>query len=401
MAKIIYTGSFRFPDGDAAAARVLGIGKALRAAGHDVIFAGWEEQGRSQDLKMEEGYVYQGFPYIPQGDLPVSSVSPLRRLLRFVRYGQNTLRWLGSQDLQSVNVVIAYHGGSWFVSRLMSLCKCHNIRLIVDCTEWYAPHNLPGGRFGIPFLDNELRTRFFNVATGQVIAISSYLERYYLGRGCNVLRVPPLIDLQDEKWQLYQRSFVSDGVLHLVYAGTPGKKDLLGNALRGLHMLWEERLPVKLHLVGPTHEVVSACLGIEAPLLNVIQDMLIYHGRVPQSDVPQLLARADFSVLLRPEERYAQAGFATKLVESLAAGVPVMANPTSDIAQFVRDGEEGILLDSHSPAAFVIGVKRALALSPEQREEMRTKARVCVERSFDFRVYVKQLETFVQGNSFL
>ena len=141
---------------------------------------------------------------------------------------------------------------------------------------------------------------------------------------------------------------------------------------------------MKLHLVGPSREEVSECLGSDAPMLDMMADMLIFHGRVPQSDVPRLLATADYSVLLRPLERYAQAGFPTKLVESLAAGVPVIANPTSDIAEFVRDGIEGILLTDHSPAAFVAGVKRVLTLPLAQKDAMRLNARLRAETSFDF-----------------
>ena len=395
MSRIIYTGSFRFPDGDAGAARVLGIGKSLRAAGHEVIFAGWEERGRHQDLE-KNGYIYQGFFYIPQGDLSSTSVTPLKRLLRFIQYGQNTLRWIETQDLQGLKAIIVYNGGSWFINRLIILCRRRGIRLIVDCTEWYASQSLPGGKFGVPFLDNELRMRHFNVTANRVIAISSYLERYYLQRGCNVLRVPPLVDLQDEKWQVNYRLPADGDILQIVYAGTPGKKDLLGNALRGLNTLREEGLSVKLHLVGPSREEVSECLGSDAPILDMMADMIVLHGRVPQSDVPHILATADYSVLLRPLERYAQAGFPTKLVESLAAGVPVIANPTSDIAEFVRDGIEGILLTDHSPEAFVAGVKRVLTLPLAQKEAMRINAKLRAETSFDFRVFVEELGNLIQ-----
>ena len=360
-----------------------------------MVFAGWEERGRQQDLQ-NDGYVYQGFFYIPQGDLPSTSVSPLKRLLRFIQYGQNTLRWIGTQDLRGLEAIIVYHGGSWFNNRLHALCRRRGIRLIVDCTEWYASKSLPGGKLGVPFLENELRMRRFNVTAGRVIVISSYLERYYLRRGCHVLRVPPLVDLEEEKWQLNQRLPADGNFLQIVYAGTPGKKDLLGNALRGLNTLREEGFLVKLHLVGPSREEVSECLGSDAPMLDRIADILIFHGRVPQSDVPRLLSTADYSVLLRPSERYAQAGFPTKLVESLAAGVPVIANPTSDIAEFVRDGIEGILLTDHSPAAFVAGVKRALTLPRSQKDAMRRNARLRAETSLDFRVFVEKLGSFIQ-----
>ena len=73
-----------------------------------------------------------------------------------------------------------------------------------------------------------------------------------------------------------------------------------------------------------------------------------------------------------------------------------MTNLTSNIAEFVQDGREGILLADHSPAAFVAGVKRALSLSQAQKEAMRHNAKLRAEISFDYRGYIKQLGSFVQ-----
>jgi len=52
LRKIIYTGAFKFPDGAAAAARVLGVGKALREIGYEVEFAGWEKEEREEDRQL-------------------------------------------------------------------------------------------------------------------------------------------------------------------------------------------------------------------------------------------------------------------------------------------------------------------------------------------------------------
>lgn len=397
MTKIIYTGSFRFPDGDAAAARVLGIGKALRAAGHEVVFAGWEECEREQDCQPDDSFIYEGFPYRSQADIRHQQLAPVQRLTRYVFSGSNTIRWLNSQDMRGISAIIVYGGGSLFLSRLASFCKARSMKLIVDCTEWYDPSHLVGGRFGLVRLDNEIRMRLINSWIGWILPISSFLENYYSLKGCRVLRIPPLVDLNDSKW-LILNSVVpsSPNKLLLAYAGTPAKKDLLGNALRGLAILKDERISVELHLIGPTHQSAAECLGADASILVDLDDVVTFHGRVPQAEVPRLLATSDFTILLRPLARYAQAGFSTKLVESLAAGVPVIVNPTSNIAEFIRDGVEGILLTNQSPSAFVDGVKRAIALTKAQKEAMRRNARLRAEISFDYRGYVKQLSAFIQ-----
>lgn len=200
LPRVIITGAFRFPEGDAAAARVLGVGKALRSAGYQVEFAGWEEGERKDDVQQDGTYRYQGFSYVSQGDLRHVPLSPAKRLIRYLLAGQNTLNWLSSIDLGGVRVIIAYHGGSAFLLRLARLCRRRGIRLLFDCTEWYKPSSLVGGRFGPVALDNEFRMRCVNRLIGKGIVISAYLEAYYSTRHCDVLRVPPLVDLVSEKW---------------------------------------------------------------------------------------------------------------------------------------------------------------------------------------------------------
>ena len=257
MEQIIYTGAFRFPDQDAAAARVLGVGKGLRNAGYDVEFAGWEAQERDEDRLNEDSYAYEGFPYKSQNEMRQQQLSPIKRLFRYLSTGSNTLKWLAQKELKKVSVIIAYNGNSIFLLRLHSFCKKRGIRLIIDCTEWYAPNHLVGGSFGIVRLDNEIRMRLINTRINWMIPISSYLEKYYARRGGSVLRIPPLVDMSDTKWIVPQNSKVAGGPLCLVYAGIPAKKDLLGNILRGLCTLRKNGVIIELHLVGPSRKEVS------------------------------------------------------------------------------------------------------------------------------------------------
>ena len=212
-----------------------------------------------------------------------------------------------------------------------------------------------------------------------------------------MIRIPPLVDLQDEKWRFNAREWTPSQRLKLVYAGSPGKKDILANVILGLESLWEQSYPVVLNLLGPSPAVVAACMGSNSGCLRRLEanGALLYHGHVPQNLVPERLGQMDFSVLLRPNARYAKAGFPTKLVESLSAGVPILVNKTGDIPEIVRDETEGVILADHSPEKFVEGVKRTIALPREHWMRMRraatTRARLC----FDYRVYQEPISEFV------
>ena len=402
MSRIIYVGNYSFPEGDAGAARVLGIGKALRECGYDVMFAGHgisraagEERGRAEDSQPDGGFAFQGFPYRRTGDYRPWPRSAVGKLARYLSLGHKCLEWLRSTDLRNVSAIISYHGTSRFLMWLRSLCKRHKIALIADCVEWYDPEQLRCSRCGPVWWDSEARLRLLNPRIGHIIGISSYLQRYYQAKQCHAIRVPALVDLQDAKWRSTSTDGCESGPLRLVYAGVPGAKDLLGNAIKGFATLRREGMPVVLDLVGPTREGISAFLGADAGYLDEFGAAITCHGRVPQHQVPRLVAEADFSFLLRPNARYAQAGFPTKLVESLSAGVPIITNPTSDISQYVRDGKEGILLDGSTPEAFAAGVRRVLGMPRQQWHAMRENARQTAAECFDYRQYIQPLKEFM------
>lgn len=393
--RVLIVGAFRFPTGDAAAARVLGIAKSLRRVGCDVIFGGWEQKGNVDD-NGHRGADFQGFPYVSQDEFRSTQLFAAKRLLRYLLAGSNTLRWIKGMPKDSVHTVIAYHGGSLFLMRLALLCRLRGIRLIADCTEWYAAEGLIGGRFGIAHLDNEFRMRFVNRMIGRLVVISHYLREYYEWRGCEVVRVPPTIDLSERKWPALE-SKSKNGPFRLIYAGVPGKKDLLSAVLYGLRSLKREGKVVLLDLLGPSCEDLLACVDGDQALIDDLGDALVFHGRVPQETVPSLLARADFSILLRPLKRLSAAGFSTKLVESLAAGLPVMANRTGDIDRYIEDGRQGILLEGVTEEDFVSGVRRALELSTTELTAMRAHARKCAEDFFVYERYSEVLGRFVSG----
>lgn len=392
---VLITGAFRFPEGDAAAARVLGIGKALRQINYEVQFAGWEESARLEDEGSGGGYFYQGFQYFPQNQFRTSPLNIISRVWKYLAMGISVVSWLRRHSAQkNLYAVLSYHGGTAYLLLLKLFCWQKKIKLIIDCTEWYDAAALPGGRWGIPAIDNEVRMRFVNPWIGQVIAISRYLEDYYKARGCRVLRLPPMIDLGDPKWGL--ESPAAHQGLRLVYAGVPGKKDVLHSVMLGLDALREEGYQVSLDLIGPTEVDLLMCVNGDSELIERLRARLIFHERCAQSKVPTLLKRADFSILFRPQQRSSNAGFSTKLVESLAAGVPVIANLTGDIGAYIRDGAEGIIVPDESFDSVLMGLRRAIMFSPNELAEMRNAAKECAKQNFQYEVQCETLKNFME-----
>jgi glycosyltransferase involved in cell wall biosynthesis len=66
-------------------------------------------------------------------------------------------------------------------------------------------------------------------------------------------------------------------------------------------------------------------------------------------------------------------------LEAAAAGLPLIATPVNGVEEFLRDGENGILVES-TPEGIAHGLKRFLALSPEARRDLRKRAQQDVEQ---------------------
>jgi glycosyltransferase involved in cell wall biosynthesis len=177
--------------------------------------------------------------------------------------------------------------------------------------------------------------------------------------------------------------------LRLVYCGSPGRKDLLGAVIEAVDRVHRAGVAVSLTLCGPSTEQVRRLVGGPVP------PSVRCRGSLPQQDVPAIIRRADFSVILRRDARYAHAGFPTKFCESLANGTPVIANLTSDLGRYLHDGREGLVCQDPSVDTLCSVLAAAARLSPARRAAMREAARRQALASFDYRAFARPLADFV------
>jgi glycosyltransferase involved in cell wall biosynthesis len=237
--------------------------------------------------------------------------------------------------------------------------------------------------------------RWLQARAGNVICVSSFLARHFLRQGCNVLRIPPLAGLDAEPASPSSSKHDAEG-MSLVYAGSPGRKELLTEIIAGVAAARHQGVNVRFEIVGISPAQLPAVAGWRRGRRAGL-DGIVCHGRLPRPDAMRIVAGCDYTILLRPQKRFANAGFPSKLVESLSLGVPVLANETSDIAEYVRDGVEGFLLRAPTAAALEEAIMRASALSSAERDAMRANARSRALECFDFRLYVNKLDEFLSS----
>lgn len=384
-------GDFLFPEGDAAAIRTLSLARICRDLGHAVTVVG-KGSVRAEDYHAEsDGHYVEGIRYSTLNPAPVSTRDRLRHPIRRITQFQSALERLDLRDTAAV--VLNASGSARHVPFVMSFCRRRSIPFVADVCEWYDPRQMTYGRIDPEYAVFRLVFRYWLPRVRNVVAVSRLLERHFEGAGRNVLRVAPVLDTCG----IACRDSTPADRLVLLYAGLPGRKDLLKVVFEALGLLApEERSRIEFRLLGPTRAELAGLLGRSADLLDVLGATVKAVGRVPRPQVLEALQEAHFTVLLRPDERYANAGFPSKVPESLAAGTPLILNLTSDLGEYLPDGKAAIVVREPSAACVAEALRRALRMSAEERAGLRACARAKAEEHFDYRRHAGSFASFLE-----
>lgn len=389
--RILLYCDFGLPDSCADATRVINFAKILRCLGHEVELLGVRYRSEGALVGSCEGISFEMLKAGPwQGFRAYKRVRGLERnIARFLR--ERT----GNHPYDAILLSGVYFD---FTKHFLAYAQKHGTRLIVNALEWYDRSNVQfvGLRGKINFIKNRIALRHIFPKMGNILAISSLLDDYYRGRGCHTVTVPTIIDT-DEYRAVAEAPRTSRDAVHVAYAGNPGRKDYVTNAIYALRLLSpEERARIRLDFYATTERQMVAN-GLPADFLDTYRDNIVCHGRIPYLEVKEKIAAADFTVLLRPNKRYANAGFPTKVGESMACGTPVIANITSDLGKYILDGKTGIVCRDETPEACAEAFRRALATSEAERREMRLETLAMAKQAFDYRAYSEAIEKFLQA----
>jgi glycosyltransferase involved in cell wall biosynthesis len=388
MPRIAFVGPFIYPDSSAVSKHIDGLAEALTLAGATVSICAGD---RALDLPMEAQSTSR-FLASHVCELPCRHDSKLAKGLRHLSFGDQTIRWL-SEQAEPIDLVLQFGGYSPYSTKLLKWCAQNNCPLMINVVEWFGASQLPLG-WGGPFhLSNEIALRHYFPKAGNIIVISRYLENYYRSRGCRTIRIPPIIDCGRVVPRLRNKR-VNEPLL-LVYAGSPGKKDLLDTVLETLFRVNADGVRASLVLVGvsPTEALLQTPL--QGRGLSLSPTWLRAIGRVSIERAMEEVRNADFSILFRPKRRYSEAGFPTKVVESLSLGTPLLCNLSSDLGEYLNHGKEALICSDFTVPEITTRLEEAIALGPVDLDNMRIFARNCAEEHFDVRKYAPPLRRFL------
>lgn len=356
---VLYAGGFELPDRNAAAHRVVANARILRDLGYEVCFLNC-----SSDADVPHTTSYFGFTCFefPQGGFDVTGRAEIQRI-------EETM-----ENLPGLSCVIAYNYPSPALTKLLSLCRRSGVACVGDVTEWYRARDVSPAKVPLKFADTVWRMHLLNKRMDGLIVISGYLERYYRGKVPTVV-IPPLVDADDPKWENPSR--LPHAETRLAYAGCPSKTKERLDLVVGAVLAQDPSNRVVLDVVGVTEDGYRSIYG-SSPEDSRIR----FLGRVPHGDALQVVKDADYSVVVRDDNRVTRAGFPTKFTESVTCGTPVICNANSDLAEWVGMGC-GVLVDEDKLAEGIC-------------EAVKNRVAVADRRLFDYRRFEEPLGRFME-----
>ncbi len=355
---ILYIGGFQLPDKNAAALRVLANAKAFRDLGYRVVFL----NALTKNVGEARWTSYEGFKcYEYQRELQGKYLLSCKKVIEMI-------------EKINVGIVIAYNNPAIALIRLRRYCKKRQIRCIADATEWYVPSGSLIYKM-VKGFDSEFRMRYVHPRMDGVIAISEYLYQYYKDK-VKTVKVPPLVDIQEEKWNQPVERY-HEGI-KIIYAGSPSAQ--------------KERLDLIVNTVeekGKEKNIHLDILGISEEQYNMMYNCkytgnhVSFKGRIQNIEAVRFTMEADWTVVIRENNKVVQAGFPTKVVESIACGTPVLANRFSNIEDYLNNSNS-ILIESCEDI-----VKEIIKVCENRKKDIKRDI-------FDYRLYLETIQEMVR-----
>ena len=376
---IVFIVDSRFPYGTANSMRARNIYNLLKMCGHSVhVISDFETADR---VEGEEVYSYDAVYNKPANIIrrhlvPYKSIAALKKHCR-------------KNKIQCVLTNARFDR----LAILAKFCKKSNIKLIVENCEWYDNSSFKLKWLDPRFYKNEKMMRYDFRRVDGFISISRLLHNHNEKFGKKSVRIPTILDVENTPYSVN----TDNKKIQIVYTGSPGRsKEFLLPVIKVLADNSQFQEKIEFHIYGPSYNEVMRNIGNNAEILQKAGSSVIIHGRIPQDEVQGVLTNADYLIFLRPDRRSSNAGFPTKLGECFAVGTPVIANNTGDLSLYIKNGENGYLLNSYSEAELIALFEKLINISKEQYFNLRKGARNTAEESFDYRKYVNKIRFLLE-----
>ena len=170
-----------------------------------------------------------------------------------------------------------------------------------------------------------------------------------------------------------------------VYVGTLSRRKGMHDLVSALELLRERGVELPLAVVGGGHEVGAQEADELRDRVRASGLPIRLLGSLSPAEVVQALRSAQLFVLPSHWE-----GQPIAILEAMASGLPVVVTAVGANPDVVRDGVDGLVVDSHAPEALAAALE-TLVGDPALRARMGADARARAEKGYDLPVLARRM----------
>jgi glycosyltransferase involved in cell wall biosynthesis len=220
-------------------------------------------------------------------------------------------------------------------------------------------------------------------------AVVTFIESQCLRRAAAVITVGSVLAARAKRYRTEGIHVIPNGVDFDRFASAREERDEglvvvhgslerwigLEDALSALALLKQKGVRVRMKIAG-TGPALGLFQGRAATLgLGEVVDFL---GPIDYGEVSRLLARASVGLLCFPDTPFMRCAATLKLIECMAAGLPVVATDVGETANVVRATGAGVVV-GHSPDEIAEGIL-SLLMGPGLRRRMGRRGRRAAQK---------------------
>ena len=127
-----------------------------------------------------------------------------------------------------------------------------------------------------------------------------------------------------------------------------------------------------------------------------------FYGRLNNSEAKEIVAMSHYSIFFRPNLRFSNAGFPSKIAESFSLGTSIITNDFSDIKKYIKSSYNGFLLEGHVSSEKIYLLLKELQSNILYYADLQENVMNCHRDYFspesypDFEDYIKGFESNVK-----
>ena len=345
---ILYVGNFFYPDGNAAGKRVYGNVKLIEKCGYvPIIFCFKKNQATYLEKSIVDGVVTYTIPYS----------DGIKRLNNRKPYNAFKSIYQEYCSQYEICAVIMYTTmGTFDLNRMIiSYCRKQKAKAVYDYCDYFDVIQKDNPfKYYIKSRDLKVLKQSVLEQCDGIIAISSFL-RDFVHRECPKIIIPPLSVTRCENKEIIRNS----DIITISYASYVSDKnrpvaewkdriDLMVDIFHEIKINYHHE-DFLLKFIGFTEADLIDMLPFELKeeyrkKINELGDKIVFLGQCENKTAQNEIQNSDYTILLRDSKTSTNAGFPTKISESLSLGVPVITNLTSDIGDYVINNVNGIVV---------------------------------------------------------